>query len=200
MRSLVRHALVAGLAAHCLGGPARAEEPGTVVLQDRFDSPRPIPTIPTYQDLTAELLGRIEAGGRWHVILNNGSRASAEVADGAAVLRLVSTAVEWYAVQLAYLPVKLRPSREYRVIVRARADRPVRTTFDLCAVEKDWHSFAGKRELLLGPEWQDLEVRFRTRSSEADPAARFELNFGDVEPNVVRVGEVRVEEAAIPAK
>jgi hypothetical protein len=201
MSSLLRHALVAVLAALFLAGPVRAEEPGTIVVHDRFERPRPIPTVPAYQALTAELLSRVEAGGRWHVILNGpGSAASAEVADGAAVLRLLATGAQWYAVQFAYLPVKLRPSREYRVTVRARADRPVRTTFDLCAVEKDWYSFSGKTQLLLTAEWQELEVRFRTRSSEEDPAARLELNFGNVEPNVIRVAEVRVVETAIASK
>ncbi len=176
---------------------ARAEEGGVTVLDERFDAPRVVPVLPTYDRITPALADRIEAGGRWHLVLN-GSRtvASAEIAGGEAVLRLVEVGREWYAVQLAYVPLRLRPSREYRVTVRVRADRPVRTTFDVCTVSRTWYSFAGKKALEIGAGWQELEVRFRTAGNESDSSARLELNFGGVEPNVVRVDGVRVVEGA----
>ncbi len=176
---------------------ARAEQDGVTVLDERFDAPRPVPLLPTYDRITPALAERIESGGRWHLILNGSSSvATAEIAGGEAVLRLVEVGREWYAVQLAYLPLRLRPSREYRVTLRVRADRPVRTTFDVCAVSKTWYSYAGKKAVEIGAGWQDLEVRFRTAGNESDSSARLELNFGGVEPNVVRVDGVRVVEGA----
>jgi hypothetical protein len=178
--------------------PALAEEGASTVVEERFETARPVPVIATYDRITPALADRIETGGRWHVILN-GSRvaATAEVAGGEAVLRLVQTGKQWYSVQLVYLPVNIRRSMDYRVTFRARADRPVKTTFELCTVSPSWPTFSGKRLLDLGPEWREFEVLFRTAGNERDPSARLELNFGDVEPSEVRVDDVRVVETPV---
>jgi len=197
--SRARAVIVALLALLVLGlqapGPARAEDGVTVLLDERFEEARPLPVIPRYEALSPALRDQLEQAGRWHLILH-GSVGRGEVVDGAVSLLLVETGVLWYGIQLSYLPVPIRPSTEYRVTFRARADRPVLTTFDLCTVGKGWHSFSGHPTRELGPEWQRFEVRFRTGKREADPAARLELNFGDVDPTLVQVDDLRVEERA----
>lgn len=190
-RRLRRGALALGLVA-LAAGRAGAEER---VVDETFDRPGAIPAVATYEKVPAEIAARCAEGWRWHVIVEPGSAASGEVVDGAAALRIGRAGQHWYAVQLAYLPVTIRPSRAYRVTFRARAERAVTTTFDLSHVGEGWASYSGKQELELGPSWKDFELKFTTRARDADEGARLELNFGDETANTVWLDDVRVEES-----
>jgi hypothetical protein len=166
----------------------------TVLADERFEVPRPIPALAQYEVLTDELLERLEQGGRWHLILDNQSDAEAEIAGGAAVLRITRAGLHWYSVQLAYLPIRLRPDKAYRVTFQAVADRPIVATFDLAHVGAGWHSYTGKREIEIEQAPKQYEVSFVTGSRDAEERARFEFNFGDEGRAVVRFDDVRVIE------
>ncbi len=185
-------------------GPAPAPPSGSdahgpaadaaVLVDERFEVPRPIPALAQYEVLTDELSERLEQGGRWHLILDSQSDAEAEVSGGAAVLRITRAGMHWYSVQLAYLPIRLRPHKTYRVTFQAVADRPIVTTFDLAHVGAGWHSYTGRREIELEQVPKQYEVRFVTGSPDAEERARFEFNFGDEGRAVVRIDDVRVIE------
>lgn len=168
---------------------------GAVVLvEEHFDETRPIPALGTYEKLPTDLVARVGRGERWHLIVGPGSAATAQVVGGVAMVRIQRAGMQWYAVQLAYLPVRLQPGRAYRVTFRSRAERSVFITFDLTHVGQGWHSYSGRKELELGRAWAEYEVRFTTGASESDEGARFEFNFGDETDVAAFIDDVRVVE------
>jgi hypothetical protein len=177
--------------------PKDASPPRGLLLDERFELARPIPALTTYEQLTPVLEERLEQGGRWHLILVPAADASAEIAGGVATLDILRAGSAWYSVQLAYLPVRLRPAMAYRVRFRATASRPLLTTFDLAHVGDGWKSYSGQRRLELTPEWKQYEVRFETGEHESEERARFEFNFGNEYGSLQAHDRIRIDDVQV---
>lgn len=157
--------------------------------------PAVVPAFPVYNELTRDLLSRLNAAGGWHLVLGEGGRAEATIADREMRVEIVDGGTIWWAVQVSFMPLRLETGRDYVVRFEARADQGQPMILDIAQVGT-WHSYSPRIEFQLTAQWQAFEAHFSMGQTPSEPNARFEFNLGHQQQNRICFRNVVVSEAS----
>lgn len=119
--------------------------------------------------------------GGWHLTVDETCRAVLRYGAGSDVVwqidltRVVPGRGPW-TVQFHAPPSGVRAEREYRVRLRARADRRRTMVVAIGQAHPPWQNLGLHQEVSLGPEWTGLELACRPTGD--DPQARLEFFLG----------------------
>ena len=105
-------------------------------------------------------------------------------------------AVAW-AYQVHYLNLPLRSKQSYTVRFRGRSEEARRVSVCLRMAHAPWDVYTAQVPVMLGPEWQDLEVVIGTNELPAGAKHRLSFSLG-LATGVVELAAVSLREGADP--
>lgn len=159
-------------------GPVMGDEPAVLLQNGTLQGLSEIKYAPTYDFVTEDRIKSTAAVGYWQFLVGTSflGKGTCFVENGVAKITVQAPGTDPWSIQLVQIPIYMKKGTTYVASFEAKSTAKRTIMSKVSRIGGDWKAYSGERYIEIGTNMQPYSYTFT--STDNDPMARFELNFG----------------------